>query len=92
MLDSKNNSQEEDQTHFGYESVDWSEKQGKVNQVFHSVANRYDIMNDLMSGGVHRIWKNHTLRKSGIRPGNKVLDLAGGTGDITQRIAKKNWP
>lgn len=95
MLNSQDHSDTEkkkSQTHFGYESVDYSEKQGKVNQVFHSVAHRYDIMNDLMSGGVHRIWKNHTLRKSGIRPGNKVLDLAGGTGDITQRIAKKIGP
>ena len=88
----QNNTDQPHTTHFGYETVDKSEKQGKVNDVFHSVAHRYDIMNDLMSGGVHRIWKNHTINKSGIRPGNKVLDLAGGTGDITQRLSKKVGP
>jgi demethylmenaquinone methyltransferase / 2-methoxy-6-polyprenyl-1,4-benzoquinol methylase len=86
------NSTQKDKTHFGYESVDWSDKQSKVNDVFHSVAHRYDIMNDLMSGGVHRIWKHKAIAKAALRPGHQVLDLAGGTGDMTLRIAKKIGP
>jgi demethylmenaquinone methyltransferase / 2-methoxy-6-polyprenyl-1,4-benzoquinol methylase len=76
------------QTHFGYKTVDENEKAGKVAGVFHSVANKYDIMNDLMSGGLHRIWKHFTISKAAVRPGYKVLDIAGGTGDLSLSFAK----
>ncbi|HEU0277527.1 MAG TPA: bifunctional demethylmenaquinone methyltransferase/2-methoxy-6-polyprenyl-1,4-benzoquinol methylase UbiE [Rhodanobacteraceae bacterium] len=69
-------------THFGYREVPVAEKQKLVGHVFTSVAGRYDVMNDLMSFGVHRLWKRHFVATSGIRPGDRVLDLAGGTGDI----------
>jgi len=75
-------------THFGYQTVAVEEKQAKVAEVFHSVAAKYDIMNDLMSFGVHRLWKRFTIDMSGVRPGNKVLDLAGGTGDLTRKFSK----
>ena len=73
---------ESETTHFGYRDVPKAEKQKLVGQVFTSVARRYDIMNDLMSFGVHRLWKRHFVAVSGIRTGDRVLDLAGGTGDI----------
>ena len=66
-------------THFGYQTVDADKKAGMVAGVFDSVAAKYDVMNDLMSFGVHRIWKQLTIDQSGIRPGQHVLDLAGGT-------------
>ncbi len=69
-------------THFGYQQVSVTDKQDKVAEVFHSVARKYDIMNDLMSGGVHRLWKRYTIAMSGARKGQKILDLAGGTGDL----------
>lgn len=69
-------------THFGYREVPVQEKQRLVGRVFTSVARRYDLMNDLMSFGIHRLWKRHFVAMSGIRPGDCVLDLAGGTGDI----------
>jgi len=74
-------------THFGYREVDKDEKAGLVADVFHSVASRYDLMNDLMSGGIHRIWKRFTIELSGVRKGNAVLDIAGGTGDLAARFA-----
>ncbi len=64
-------------THFGYETVNEREKAGRVRQVFDSVATKYDIMNDLMSGGLHRLWKIFTIGRSGVRPGMKVLDMFG---------------
>ncbi len=76
------------QTHFGYKTVDETEKASKVAEVFHSVANKYDIMNDLMSGGLHRLWKHFTISKAAVRPGQKVLDIAGGTGDLSLSFAK----
>ena len=76
-------------THFGYQSVAWDEKQTKVGEVFHSVAKNYDIMNDLMSLGVHRLWKYFTIELSQMRPNSCVLDLAGGSGDLTKLICKK---
>ncbi len=79
----------EKKTHFGYEEVSWDQKQGKVNAVFDAVASRYDIMNDLMSVGLHRLWKKFTLCVSHIRPGQCVLDLAGGSGDLTKLLAKQ---
>jgi len=78
----------ENTTHFGYKDVPTEEKQAMVADVFHSVAAKYDVMNDLMSFGVHRLWKRFTIDMSGVRPGNKVLDLAGGTGDLTKKFSK----
>jgi demethylmenaquinone methyltransferase / 2-methoxy-6-polyprenyl-1,4-benzoquinol methylase len=71
-------------THFGFKTVAESEKAAKVAEVFHSVARRYDLMNDLMSAGLHRLWKRFTVTQAGLRPGQKVLDIAGGTGDMTR--------
>ncbi|WP_448566032.1 bifunctional demethylmenaquinone methyltransferase/2-methoxy-6-polyprenyl-1,4-benzoquinol methylase UbiE [Thalassotalea ganghwensis] len=79
---------ESETTHFGFKTVDKREKESKVADVFHSVAQQYDIMNDLMSFGIHRLWKRFTIDASGVRPGNKVLDLAGGTGDLTARFSQ----
>lgn len=78
----------DDKTHFGYRDVARAEKAGMVANVFHSVASRYDLMNDLMSAGIHRIWKRFTIEVSAVRPGNRVLDIAGGTGDLTARFAE----
>lgn len=76
-------------THFGYKTIPLSEKTERVGSVFHSVATRYDIMNDLMSLGLHRLWKRIAVAKCAIRPHHKILDLAGGTGDLTQLLAKR---
>ena len=75
-------------THFGYKQVNVEEKAGKVAEVFHSVAGNYDLMNDLMSGGVHRLWKRVTIEMSGVRPGHHVLDIAGGTGDLAAKFSR----
>lgn len=75
-------------THFGYKEVPVEDKVEHVAEVFHSVAAKYDVMNDLMSMGVHRLWKRFTLHASGVRPGAKVLDIAGGTGDLTLKFSK----
>ena len=76
------------QTHFGYQSVDEKEKAEKVAEVFHSVAMKYDVMNDLMSLGMHRLWKKFTIAQANVRPGQKMLDIAGGTGDLAAAFAK----
>lgn len=76
-------------THFGFESVPIAEKEKKVSAVFHSVANQYDLMNDLMSLGIHRLWKRFTIGISGVKSGQAVLDLAGGSGDLTKLLASK---
>ena len=78
----------DNKTHFGYQTVDTEKKQAMVADVFHSVAAKYDVMNDLMSFGIHRLWKRITIDMSGVRPGDKVLDLAGGTGDLTKKFSK----
>ena len=83
---------EKDTTHFGYKDVDKDDKAGMVADVFHSVAARYDLMNDLMSGGIHRIWKRFTIELSGVRKNNAVLDIAGGTGDLAARFAQLVGP
>ena len=72
---------------FGYEQVPREDKARRVRAVFDSVAGRYDLMNDLMSGGLHRLWKHFTLSQTGLRPGHRALDVAGGTGDLTAGIA-----
>lgn len=78
-----------EQTHFGYETIDSEEKEGRVGAVFDSVAGKYDLMNDVMSAGIHRAWKNWYVWQTGVKPGEAVLDLAAGTGDITLRLAKR---
>jgi demethylmenaquinone methyltransferase/2-methoxy-6-polyprenyl-1,4-benzoquinol methylase len=75
-------------THFGYRNVPADEKADLVRGVFDSVASRYDIMNDLMSGGMHRLWKRYTVQHANARPGHVILDLAGGTGDLARAFAR----
>ena len=77
------------QTHFGYETVDESEKARRVRGVFDSVAKKYDIMNDLMSGGLHRAWKAYTVAVANLKEGDRALDIAGGTGDLARAFAKR---
>ncbi len=84
----ENQNQSDETTHFGYETVKTDDKVEKVAEVFHSVASKYDMMNDVMSMGVHRLWKRLTIEKSGVRRGHHVLDLAGGTGDLTIKFSK----
>jgi demethylmenaquinone methyltransferase/2-methoxy-6-polyprenyl-1,4-benzoquinol methylase len=79
-------------THFGFQDVPYEEKVRKVAGVFHSVADKYDVMNDLMSLGIHRIWKRYTVEMSGVKAGDHVLDLAGGTGDLAARFARLVGP
>lgn len=86
---SKTSQESEQTTHFGFQNVRSEEKAGKVADVFHSVASKYDVMNDLMSMGIHRIWKRLTIESSGVRPGYKVLDIAGGTGDLAMQFSKR---
>ncbi len=82
----------QDTTHFGFETVKREEKVKRVAGVFHSVAAQYDLMNDLMSAGIHRLWKRFALEVSGVRPGQRVLDLAAGTGDISMLFADRVGP
>jgi len=77
------------QTHFGYQSVDEGDKAGRVRGVFDSVASRYDVMNDLMSLGLHRAWKAYAIAVANVREGQQVLDLAGGTGDLARALARR---
>ena len=79
-------------THFGFQEVPVEEKAKRVADVFHTVAERYDLMNDLMSFGLHRLWKNYTLSKSHVHTGQVILDIAGGTGDLTKGFSKKVGP
>jgi demethylmenaquinone methyltransferase/2-methoxy-6-polyprenyl-1,4-benzoquinol methylase len=79
----------QEKTHFGYQSVDAAAKSGMVGQVFDSVASKYDVMNDLMSFGVHRLWKRFAISQSGVRAGQYVVDLAGGTGDLAEQFSKR---
>lgn len=79
-------------THFGFQTVAEHEKAAKVAEVFHSVAQRYDVMNDLMSAGLHRVWKSFTIGRAAVRPGMKILDIAGGTGDLSKAFARKVGP
>ncbi|RUO48513.1 bifunctional demethylmenaquinone methyltransferase/2-methoxy-6-polyprenyl-1,4-benzoquinol methylase UbiE [Pseudidiomarina donghaiensis] len=86
----KDNNQ--DTIDFGYKQVAKNEKQNLVANVFNSVAQKYDVMNDLMSFGIHRLWKRYTIDCSGVRTGMKVLDIAGGTGDLTAQFSKRVGP
>lgn len=87
MTQSSNNDQKT--THFGFKDVPESEKANLVGEVFHSVADKYDLMNDFMSMGLHRLWKRFAINQCGVRKGNVVLDIAGGTGDLTARLAER---
>lgn len=80
-------SQQEKTTHFGFETVHWDDKEKRVGEIFKSVAKNYDLMNDLMSGGLHRLWKRYAVFMMDLRPGHRVLDLAGGSGDLTRLIS-----
>lgn len=82
-------SNREKTTHFGFDSVAWDEKEKKVGAVFESVAKNYDLMNNLMSLGIHHLWKHFTIALSQVREGQRVLDLAGGTGDLTRLMSKR---
>jgi demethylmenaquinone methyltransferase/2-methoxy-6-polyprenyl-1,4-benzoquinol methylase len=75
-------------THFGFQTVNAEDKADRVAEVFHSVADKYDLMNDLMSAGIHRLWKRITIEMSGVRPGHRVLDIAGGTGDLAAKFSR----
>ena len=79
-------------TDFGFQSVPEGDKAARVRAVFESVAGKYDLMNDLMSGGLHRAWKSFAIAQSGVRPGQRVLDVAGGTGDLAQAFASRVGP
>lgn len=79
----------EETTHFGYQTVKKSEKQAKVAEVFSSVARKYDVMNDLMSFGIHRLWKRYAISLTGVRSGQRVLDIAGGTGDLAKVFSRE---
>jgi len=81
-----------EKTHFGYEQVSPDEKARRVRGVFESVVDKYDLMNDLMSAGLHRGWKRFTVAMSGMRPGGRVLDVAGGTADLTRLFAQRVGP
>jgi len=83
---------EDKTTHFGFQTVAEAAKAAKVAEVFHSVANRYDVMNDLMSVGLHRVWKRFLQLKANARPGMRRLDIAGGTGDVSRLLAKDVGP
>ena len=83
------NSEKEKTTHFGYQVVTEEKKAGMVRDVFDSVATKYDVMNDLMSAGLHRLWKKFTINLAAVKPGQVILDLAGGTGDLTEQLIKK---
>src|SRR5215469_5268601 len=76
-------------THFGYERVSVGEKAGRVRRVFESVADNYDLMNDLMSFGAHRLWKRFALSQTGLKPGQSALDAAGGSGDLARGLASQ---
>ncbi len=77
------------QTHFGFEDVDEGDKSRRVGGVFDSVAPRYDLMNDLLSMGLHRLWKSYTVAVAAVKPGDHVLDVAGGTGDLARAFARQ---
>ncbi|HID00838.1 MAG TPA: ubiquinone/menaquinone biosynthesis methyltransferase, partial [Piscirickettsiaceae bacterium] len=77
---------------FGFKEVPWEEKVKHVKSVFDAVADKYDLMNDVMSFGIHRLWKRFAVETAGVRPGMRVLDVAGGTGDLTKALARRVAP
>ena len=79
-------------THFGFKHVAWKDKARRVGKVFDSVADNYDLMNDAMSLGIHRLWKRFAVEQSGARSGQRILDLAGGTGDLAARMSRLVGP
>jgi demethylmenaquinone methyltransferase/2-methoxy-6-polyprenyl-1,4-benzoquinol methylase len=83
-----NDQSDKNVTHFGFTEIPVHEKAERVADVFHTVASKYDLMNDVMSFGLHRLWKRFTIKESGVRKGQRVLDLAGGTGDLTRQFSK----
>lgn len=84
--------QQDKKTHFGFQTVDWDEKESRVREVFHSVAENYDLMNDAMSLGIHRLWKRFAVEAAHVHKGQRVLDLAGGSGDIASLLCDKVGP
>ncbi|GGJ99372.1 bifunctional demethylmenaquinone methyltransferase/2-methoxy-6-polyprenyl-1,4-benzoquinol methylase UbiE [Pseudomonas matsuisoli] len=88
MSDPRKTPDSEPTTHFGYRDVPESQKAERVAEVFHSVAAKYDVMNDVLSGGLHRLWKRFTIELSGVRSGHRVLDIAGGTGDLARQFSR----
>ena len=82
----------EEKTHFGYETIDKDQKEERVAEVFHSVASKYNVMNDVMSFGIHRLWKNTTMQLAAAKRGDHALDLAGGTGDLTILLSRRVGP
>ncbi|MDR2319244.1 MAG: bifunctional demethylmenaquinone methyltransferase/2-methoxy-6-polyprenyl-1,4-benzoquinol methylase UbiE, partial [Pseudomonas sp.] len=92
MNDQRKGDHAEPTTHFGYQDVPESQKAKKVAEVFHSVAAKYDLMNDVLSGGMHRLWKRFTIELSGVRAGSRVLDIAGGTGDLAAKFSRLVGP
>ena len=88
-MTNRNKKNNDDMTDFGFESIPRDEKQARVRGVFDSVAERYDLMNDIMSVGLHRAWKRLTVSKSGLRPGDIVLDIAAGSGDLSRGLARQ---
>jgi demethylmenaquinone methyltransferase/2-methoxy-6-polyprenyl-1,4-benzoquinol methylase len=88
MSDPHKTHESEPSTHFGYRNVPESQKAERVAEVFHSVAAKYDLMNDVLSGGMHRLWKRFTIELSGVRPGHRILDIAGGTGDLARQFSR----
>lgn len=91
-MSEQNTSEQSKTTHFGFKTVNEDDKEKLVAGVFHSVADKYDVMNDLMSFGVHRLWKRYTIEMSGVRTGNRVLDIAGGTGDLSFAFSRRVGP
>ena len=89
MPANNSNNPENPTTHFGYETVEEAEKASRVRGVFDSVAARYDVMNDVLSMGLHRVWKAYTVGVANVQPGDKVLDIAGGTGDLARAFAAR---
>lgn len=87
-----NENDQQQTTHFGFETVDAQDKAKRVRGVFDSVASKYDVMNDMMSMGIHRVWKQFTIDLAGVKKGEQILDLAGGTGDLAMRFAKQTGP
>ncbi len=88
MAETQKEQEQQSNTHFGFKTIVESEKVKKVGEVFHSVATKYDLMNDVMSAGLHRSWKRFAVSVSGVKSGDKVLDIAGGSGDLSKLFAK----